>query len=238
MEPNILHHLLDSANTEASIAQSRPARKRKDSALCYDSAQAVEWGTGMTRHYHPAHRRQAVQWARSLMTRDFLVLDTETTGLSASDQIIEIAIVDQAGAARLNQRIKPGIPIPLGATRIHGIKDAHVADAPTFGEIYIQLSVLLAGQHVIAYNMDFDWRMIQQTAAVYNLPEPRLAKRDCAMKQYARYKGERQPNGRNYRNHKLTEALRREGLTLQTAHSALADAQMTLALLRKLAQSA
>ena len=191
----------------------------------------------MTRHYHPAHRRQAIQWARSLMTRDFLVLDTETTGLSSSDHIVEIAIVDQAGATRLNQRVKPSIAIPPAATRVHGITDADVADAPSFGQIYIQLSVLLAGQHVIAYNMDFDWRMIQQTAAASSLPEPRLAKRDCAMKQYARYKGERQANGRNYRYHKLTEALRREGLPRQSAHNALGDALMALALVRKLAQS-
>ncbi len=191
----------------------------------------------MTRHYHPAHRRQAIQWARSMMTRDFLVLDTETTGLSASDQIIEIAIIDKTGAVRLNQRVKPSVVIPQAATRIHGISEADVADAPSFRQIYIQLSVLLAGQHVIAYNMDFDWRMIQQSAAAYSLPEPRLAKRDCAMKQYARYKGERNPNGRNYRSHKLTEALRREGLTLQTAHDALGDARMTLALLRKMAEN-
>ncbi|MCY4465580.1 MAG: 3'-5' exonuclease [Chloroflexi bacterium] len=192
----------------------------------------------MTRHYHPAHRRQAIQWARSLMTRDFLVLDTETTGLGAADQIVEIAIIDQAGAARIHQRVKPSIPIPPAATRIHGIRDMDIADAPTFRQIYIKLSVLLAGQIVVAYNMDFDWRLLQQTASVYNLPEPRVIKRDCAMKQYARYKGERNPNGRNYRSHKLSIAAHREGLPARDAHTSLGDARMTLALLRKMAETA
>ena len=191
----------------------------------------------MTRHYHPAHRRQAIQWARGLMSRDFLVLDTETTGLGAADQIVEIAIIDQAGAARIHQRVKPSIPIPPAAQRIHGISDSDVADAPTFRQIYIKLSVLLAGQIVVAYNMDFDWRLLQQTAAVYNLPEPRVAKRDCAMKQYSRYKGERNPNGRNYRPHKLTVAAQREGLAAGDAHTALGDARTTLALLRKMAEA-
>ncbi len=189
----------------------------------------------MTRHYHPAHRRQAIQWARGLMTRDFLVLDTETTGLGAADQIVEIAIVDQTGAARMHQRIKPSIPIPPAAYRIHGISDLDVAAAPTFRQIYIKLSVLLAGQIVVAYNMDFDWRLLLQTASVYGLPEPRVAKRDCAMQQYARYKGERNPNGRNYRSHKLAAAVQREGLPSSGAHTSLGDARMTLALLRKLA---
>lgn len=191
----------------------------------------------MTRHYHPAHRRQAIQWARGLMKRDFLVLDTETTGLGGSDQIVEIAIIDQAGAARIHQRVKPSIPIPPAAQRIHGISDRDVADAPSFRQIYIELSVLLAGQIVVAYNMDFDWRLLQQTAAVFSLPEPRAAKRDCAMKQYARYKGERNPNGRNYRPHKLTIAAQREGLPASDAHSALGDARRTLALLRKMAEA-
>ncbi|MYA92099.1 MAG: 3'-5' exonuclease [Chloroflexi bacterium] len=191
----------------------------------------------MTRHYHPAHRRQAIQWARGLMTRGFLVLDTETTGLGAADQIVEIAIIDQAGAAVLHQRIKPSIPIPSAASRIHGIRDRDVADAPSFRQIYIQLSVLLAGQILVAYNMDFDWRLLRQTAAAYHLPEPRVAKRDCAMKQYARYKGERNANGRSYRPHKLSAAVRRESLSVSGAHTSLGDARMTLALLRVMAEA-
>ncbi len=191
----------------------------------------------MTRHYHPAHRRQAIQWARGLMRRDFLVLDTETTGLGAADQIVEIAIVDQTGAARLHQRVKPSAPIPPAASRIHGIHDRDVAGAPSFRQIYIQLSVLLAGQIMVAYNMDFDWRLLQQTASIYNLPEPRVAKRDCAMQQYARYKGERKSNGRSYRPHKLSAAAQREGLAATGAHTALGDARMTLALLRKMAET-
>ncbi|MCY4145802.1 MAG: 3'-5' exonuclease [Chloroflexi bacterium] len=191
----------------------------------------------MTRHYHPAHRRQAIQWARGLMARGFLVLDTETTGLGTADQIVEIAIIDQAGHTRIHQRIKPSISIPPAASRIHGISDADIVDAPTFRQLYIKLSALLAGEVVVAYNMDFDWRLLLQTASVYKLPEPRVAKRDCAMKQYARYKGERNPKGRHYRPHKLTAAVHREGLSASGAHSSLGDARMTLALLGKMAEA-
>ena len=165
------------------------------------------------------------------------MLDTETTGLSATDEILQIGLVDGAGATVLNQLIRPTIAIPARASAIHGFHDQDVADAPSFKEIYIKLSTLLAGQVVVAYNMDFDWRLLQQTAARFRLPDLRMGKRDCAMKQYARFKGLRQNNGRNYIRHKLSVAARQEGLALTKAHDALDDARMTLALIKKMAES-
>ncbi len=191
----------------------------------------------MTRHYHPAHRRQAIQWAQNLSRRRYYVLDTETTGLSANDEIVQIGIVDSDGSTVLNQLIKPTIPIPAGASAIHGFYDRDVAGAPNFKQIYIQLSALLAGQVVVAYNMDFDWRMLQQTAARYRLPDLRMGKRHCAMKQYARFKGVRKNSGRNYTWHKLGNAVRQEGLLVAKAHDALDDARMTLALINKMADT-
>ncbi len=172
-----------------------------------------------------------------MVRRQFYVLDTETTGLGADDEIVQIGIVDGDGVSIMNQVIKPTIPIPYGASKIHGIYDSNVAEAPNFSQIYIKLSALLAGQIVIAYNMEFDWRMLRQTAARYRLPDVRIGKRDCAMKQYARFKGLRTANGRNYTWHKLVNAARQEGLQITKAHDALDDARMTLALIHKMAES-
>ena len=192
----------------------------------------------MARHYNPSHRRQAAQWARSLFSRNFYVLDTETTGLGSDAEIVQIGIVDAEGATVMNQLVKPSQPIPRGATRIHGISDADVADAPAFMRLYIRLSSLLAGEVVVGYNMDFDWRMLQQNASRYGLPDIRIAKRDCAMKQYAKFHGKRGSGGRGYVWQKLVVAARNEGIPPQTSHDALHDARLTLALLRKMAQSA
>ena len=191
----------------------------------------------MTRHFHPAHRRQAIQWAQNLMARRFFVLDTETTGLGPADEIVQIALLDGNGVSVMNQLIKPTIPIPPVASAVHGIGDNDVRAAPSFKDIYIRLSTLLAGQVVIAYNMEFDWRMLQQTASRYRLPTMRIGKRDCAMKQYARFKGARRSSGRNYVWHKLRVAVAQEGLEVRQAHDALDDARMTLALIRKMAAS-
>lgn len=194
-------------------------------------------GAGMVRHYNPSHRRQAIQWAQNLLAREFYVLDTETTGLGNRDEIIQIGIVDAGGNAVLDQLIKPSIPIPPGAAKVHGITDDDVINSPKFSSLYIKLSSLLAGETVIAYNMDFDWRMLQQTVARYRLPDIRIGKRDCAMKQYAKFKGKRSGQGRGYVWHKLTKALAQESIALGNAHNALGDALMTLELVRKMASS-
>ncbi len=191
----------------------------------------------MVRHYNPSHRRQAIQWAQNLLARNFYVLDTETTGLGERDEIIQIGIVDGGGNAVLDQLIKPSIPIPAGAARVHGITDDDVINSPIFSSLYIKLSSLLAGETVIAYNMDFDWRMLQQTVARYRLPDIRIGKRDCAMKQYAKFKGKRSGQGRGYVWHKLTSALAQERIAVGDAHNALGDALMTLELVRKMASS-
>ncbi len=192
----------------------------------------------MTRHYHPAHRRRAIQWAQSLLAHDFCLLDTETTGLSQSDEIVQVAILDGSGAVVLNQLVKPSRPIPAVASAIHGIRDEDVCDAPSFFQIYARLSGILAGQTVVAYNMDFDWRLLCQSGERFGLPSIRAGKLHCAMKQYARYKSVRRGNGRGYVWHKLGVAVAQEGLTVRRAHDALDDARMTLALIHKMAQTA
>ena len=195
----------------------------------------------MTFHPNPAHRRQAQQWAQDLMNRRFYVLDTETTGLGRQDEIVQIGIVDKKGKAVMDELIKPAIPIPPGASKVHGIYDSDVEDAPYFKDIYAELSKLLAGQEIIAYNMTFDRRMMQQSGDKYGLPEIPMnwnpdINQHCVMIQYAQYRGQRRKGWRSYKWHRLGSAVAQEGLQVDNAHNALGDARMTLALIRKMAE--
>ena len=58
----------------------------------------------------------------------YVYLDTETTGLSAraGARLVEVAIVDDSGTPLFDSLINPGIPIPWGASSIHGISDSMV----------------------------------------------------------------------------------------------------------------
>ena len=106
-------------------------------------------------------RRQEVAglaaWARdALADPRTVILDTETTGLEDDARIVDIAVVTAAGRVLLDTLVNPGEPIPPSATAIHGITDAMVAGAPTFGEILGALDRAIDGQRVLIYNKPFD----------------------------------------------------------------------------------
>ena len=89
----------------------------------------------------------------------FAVVDVETTGLSLqSSRVLEMAVVltDTRGIPvwEWSSRFNPEGPV--GATHIHGITDADVADAPLMAEWLPYISQALAGRVVVAHNAGFD----------------------------------------------------------------------------------
>src|SRR5580700_10955090 len=94
-----------------------------------------------------------------------VVLDTETTGLSASARILEFAAIEvdpRSGlpGPHLHALIDPRVPIPRAVTRIHGIRDADVAGKPPFAGVADEIVAFLRGATVVAQNAAFDRRML------------------------------------------------------------------------------
>lgn len=112
---------------------------------------------------HASDRESATNWARELLTDDFVILDTETTGLYSDAEIVQIAVIDKTGAVLLESLVKPTQPIPAIATHIHGITDAMVADAPTFEELFNAILMAIGGKRVAVYNASFDVTMLHQS---------------------------------------------------------------------------
>ena len=94
-------------------------------------------------------------------------IDLETTGTNlGSDRIVEIAIVKiLSDGSRIVKRklINPGIPIPTGASDIHGITDEMVKDAPTFKAVAHELKQVLDGCDLAGYNSNrFDVPLLME----------------------------------------------------------------------------
>jgi len=68
------------------------------------------------------------------------VIDTETTGLESTDEVVEIAAVDVRSDVPVrpfgSELVKPERPIPIPATAVHHITDAMVVDARPWGEVW------------------------------------------------------------------------------------------------------
>jgi DNA polymerase-3 subunit epsilon len=182
-------------------------------------------------HEAEQNRAEARQWARQLLDRkDWLIVDTETTGLDGRAEIVQIAIVAPTGEAVLNTLVRPQGPIPSDATAIHGIRLEDTVGRPTYGELGGSITQLLRGRTVVSYNADYDRRLVQQTAARYGLREPD-AFWECAMLQYARYVGDWNGYRNDFKWQKLPAA---QG---SQAHSAVGDCQSTLAVIWEMAQN-
>lgn len=164
-----------------------------------------------------------VAWARNLVEQnDWVLLDTETTGIETSAEIVEIAIIDPQGKVLLNTRVRPSSEIEPGAFDTHGLDIEQLANAPTAKEIWADVQAIIEHKIVIAYNVAFDQRMLKQTAARYGLHYLFAPKWECAMLQYAAYCGEWSDYFGDYKYQPLPNA----------GHSAAADCQATLALIR------
>ena len=97
----------------------------------------------------------------------WLLVDTETTGISAEDKVCEMAFVEIDDAFNVvrsgNSLINPGIPINYAASAVNGITDVMVKDAPTLEDYMLSEGSPLRGEvTLIAHNLDFDFRFLKQ----------------------------------------------------------------------------
>ena len=180
---------------------------------------------------YPVANPKVIQRAQQILAYDPIFLDTETTGISPKDVVIEVGVVDLAGNILYESLIKSSIPVPLDATAIHGIKEGMLTDAPTWKEAWETLNPILEGRFVGAYNAEFDLRMLKQTHA-YSFLEWGLDDKYffCVMKLYAAFYGQVNPRRDSYRFHKLEAAGAACRIPLPNAHRAVDDAKLTAAL--------
>lgn len=172
-------------------------------------------------------RVYAIRWAKEVMQKDFVILDTETTGLGAAE-IVEIAIIDQNGNPLVDTLVKPSIPIPAEVVLVHGIDNQMVADAPVLPDIWPQIKQALKGKHLLIYNFNFDMDILNYCRRLYKLPALGLKKVncDCLMNWYAQFYGEWSDYYRDYKWQPLAGG-----------HRAKADCLATLKLLQEMAGS-
>lgn len=177
-------------------------------------------------------RELSMKWAGDLLSGDFVILDTETTGLTDEDEIVQIAVIDPTGKALLNTYVQPlraGRLLEkhdgLSASDINGITPDMLTNAPIWPDVYAQLATILTGKRVVIYNAAFDERMIQDNCRLHGIvPAPFEA--ECAMLEYARWYGVWSSYFKDYR-----------WQPLNGGHDALGDCLTCLELIKQMVDS-
>ncbi len=99
---------------------------------------------------------------------EMVVFDLETTGLSnATCEIIEIgAVLIRAGEvlSRYGTFVKPKTEIPPDITRLTGITNEMVADAPTIEDVLPEFLAYIGNRPLIAHNANFDVGFLKAAA--------------------------------------------------------------------------
>lgn len=173
--------------------------KRKPTAKQLETLAANRLKAKIKRDYQEWYREvgfieqdrvNAVKWAiEQLALNDWVILDTETTGLYDAE-IVEIAVINHLGEMLLDTLVQPSIFIPSESSQVHGITDAMVATAPTFSEVYSCIDAALKNRRVLIYNSAFDIKILNYCCQLHDLPSLMLTKRsDCLMEWVAQWAG-------------------------------------------------
>jgi DNA polymerase-3 subunit epsilon len=176
-------------------------------------------------------REDAIRWARSLLSGgDFVVLDSETTGLGTPIDFVEVGVVSCWREVLFDSLMEPSCPVEPGASRVHGHTGESLMGERRFVEAYPDLLDALWGKRVVVYNASYDRRVWDTAVGRLGARAAlagELAPWECAMRAYAAYVGERSKRG-GYRNQKLVGG----------DHTALGDARATLCLIERMAEGA
>ncbi len=156
----------------------------------------------------------------------YVVFDTETTGLDTRTD----AVVQIAGVRVLRDRwvrgevfdslVAPGRAIPEASSRVHGITDAMVRDAPGFAAVAAGFAAFAEGAVLVAHHAEFDMAFLRriESEGGPRFPNPVLCTARLSAKLYS-----------HETDHTLDALAERYGITLDEAvrHTALGDAVAT-----------
>src|SRR5690349_5903454 len=87
-----------------------------------------------------------------------VVLDTETTGLSAKtgDRVVEIGCVEivsrRIGERQFHAYVNPERDIDVGASRVHGLTLEDLKDKPRFAEVAAEFLEFIRGAELVIHN--------------------------------------------------------------------------------------
>lgn len=155
----------------------------------------------------------------------YVAFDTETTGLrpGRGDAIISVGAVRIVGTriqtdGTFDRLVNPRRRIPKRSTRIHGIDDAMVRDAPGMTEVLPAFRDFVGDAVLVGHNVAFDLNFLalDEHATGIKLTNPVLDTMFLAALL-----------GDEVRDHSLDALAKHFGIALTARHSALADAMAT-----------
>jgi len=101
-----------------------------------------------------------------VLMRNYIILDTETTGLDpvACDllEICALRVINDEAVDNCSVLVKPRKPIPMRATSINGITNDMVASAEQLSPALDKIRKYIGSNIIVGHNIGFDMSFINQ----------------------------------------------------------------------------
>ena len=127
-------------------------------------------------------------WIFTQLPDDYIVLDTETTGLPDENGLPDIVTVgitvvrNRKIAESVEFKTRPQKRISEEAQSIHGITNEQAAGFDSFESQWYQIADYLKDQLIVIHNASFDWPILLDHVARYGLSMPPVQGVFCSQK--------------------------------------------------------
>ncbi|MFA8443609.1 exonuclease domain-containing protein [Yoonia sp.] len=106
----------------------------------------------------------------------FVVFDSETTGLDPQkDDVVQLGAVRIVNGRVIASEtfetlVNPGRTIPAQSTKVHGISNAMVKDAPAFADVRQKFQTYVSKAVLVAHNAPFDMAFLNRDGPAFENP--------------------------------------------------------------------
>lgn len=127
-------------------------------------------------------------WIFTQLPDEYLVLDTETTGLPDENGMPDIVtlgitvVVNREVSECIEYKFKPQKMITEEARSIHGISNEQAARFPSFDSQWGRIAKNLTDRLVVIHNASFDWPILLDQVGRCNLDMPNIQGVFCTQK--------------------------------------------------------
>lgn len=150
----------------------------------------------------------------------YVILDTETTGGSVDDQVIQLSVIDLNGKILFHSYFYTSQKINPYAWKVHKIPKATINKAPKWSEHWDEIKEILKSKIILAHKNTFDLRLIEQTCERNNIKIDFKIESICTL-EYSKYK---------YYDDKLSRVANILGVNTESIrlHDSLVDCNLCL----------
>lgn len=115
-----------------------------------------------SRYERPSDFRP-IRYPKLGLPDEFVVLDTETTGLSQTDEVVELSILDSNAEEIYHSFFQPEHEVNYQAAQVTGLTNDKLIGQPLFKNEWPKIKEAIGARLIAGHNLQFDRRLMQQT---------------------------------------------------------------------------